>query len=314
MGAAAAQTHPFAVGAREAPAAAGGWLGWIVAQQGAFYAALTGAVRAAAVEPAAFWTLAGLSFAYGVFHAAGPGHGKAVVAAYMVANERTLKRGLIITALAAALQAAIAIAIVGASALVFNATAQRMTQTALAIETVAYGVMVVLGAWLVWRKSHAVVRALAALRAAPAAGPSGRFVCDPVGPQTPGGCPQCGMAHAPDPARLEGPFSMTAAAATVVAAGARPCSGALLVLVFALSQGAFGVGVGAASAMALGVATTTGALAAVAVFGKSLAARLAGGSGRGVLILRAGEWVAAMSVLGVGLLLLAGAAAGRALG
>ena len=84
----------------------------------------------------------------------------------------------------------------------------------------------------------------------------------------------CGHSHAPDPATLGDGFSWRGAAATVVAAGSRPCSGAILVLVFALAQGLFAAGVAATFAMSLGMAITTGALACAAVFAKRLAMRL----------------------------------------
>src|SRR5690606_22163364 len=96
--------------------------------------------------------------------------------------------------------------------------------------------------------------------------------------------PDCGHFHAPDPAALGADFSWKGAAATIFAAGARPCSGAILVLVFALAQGIFVAGIAAALAMAVGVALTTGALASMAVLAKGLAMRFLGeGSGRGVL-------------------------------
>ena len=53
-----------------------------------FYRALSGLIRAAKTDGSAYWSLIGISFIYGVFHAAGPGHGKAVISSYMVANER----------------------------------------------------------------------------------------------------------------------------------------------------------------------------------------------------------------------------------
>ena len=93
----------------------------------------------------------------------------------------------------------------------------------------------------------------------------------------------------------------------MIAAGARPCSGAILVLVFAMSQGLFAAGVAAALAMALGTAVTTGALAWTAVFAKSAAMRLAAGeSSRLALLARGFEFVAALAVLAFGLALLAG--------
>ncbi|KAI9881664.1 MAG: hypothetical protein M1823_006625, partial [Watsoniomyces obsoletus] len=78
-------------------------------------------------DAAAVWSLIGLGFAYGVFHAAGPGHGKAIVAAYVVANENALRRGAAIAALAAALQGLVAVALVAAVALVLGGTRRMMT-------------------------------------------------------------------------------------------------------------------------------------------------------------------------------------------
>ncbi|HRP80037.1 MAG TPA: delayed-early response protein/equilibrative nucleoside transporter, partial [Aquamicrobium sp.] len=64
-----------------------GLLNWVNAQQQSFYRALSGAMRGMRDGNGGAWLLAGLSFAYGVFHAAGPGHGKAVISSYMLANE-----------------------------------------------------------------------------------------------------------------------------------------------------------------------------------------------------------------------------------
>jgi nickel/cobalt transporter (NicO) family protein len=115
----------------------------------------------------------------------------------------------------------------------------------------------------------------------------------------------------PDPAELNGPFSWRAAAGTVIAAGARPCSGAILVLVFAMAQGLFAAGIAAALAMAVGTAVATGALAWVAVFAKSTAMRLAAGkSSRLALVARGFEFAAALAVLAFGVALLLGARGG----
>lgn len=317
-----AQRNPFAVGANEGSVGAGNALvAWLLAQQAHFYRALTGAVREARTDMAGFWLLSGLSFAYGVFHAAGPGHGKAVMASYMIANERALKRGLVLTFLAAVLQGAVAVAIVGIAALVFNATAPRMTAAAEAIETASYAAVAGLGLWLVWTKGRALLRearlrapapaaAFAAAGGAPAAA-SGRFACDVVEPGHVHDA-NCGHFHAPDPATLGEGFSWGSALATIVAAGARPCSGAILVLVFALAQGVFLAGIGAVGAMSLGTALTTMALAATAVLAKGLAVRLSGvAEGRGALVARAAEFAAAVVVLMVGVALLGGAWAMR---
>ena len=139
--------------------------GWILAQEAGFYRLLSGAIRAAKQSGAAAWGLAGLSLAYGIFHAAGPGHGKMVIASYMLANERALRRGLVIAFGAALLQGFSAVAIVGIGAIVFKATAKHMTAAANVVEIASYAGIVVLGAALVYMKGAAL---LSAWRAAPA--------------------------------------------------------------------------------------------------------------------------------------------------
>jgi ABC-type nickel/cobalt efflux system permease component RcnA len=300
-------------------------MGWLLAEQSRFYLLLTGTIRDVRTSPSAAWTLVGLSFAYGVFHAAGPGHGKAVIASYTIANERALKRGLVLTGLAALLQGLVAIAIVTVAALIFNATAKRMTDAAAVIEQVSYAAIAALGLWLVWRKGRALVAALRPLGMSAgtffhAPGPQdgqlafasaegkSAFVCSAAetGHVHDG---SCGHVHGPDPSTLGGTnFSWSTAVATVVAAGARPCSGAILVLVFSLAQGLYLAGIGATLAMALGTGLTTGALAATAVFAKSFAEKMLGTEGgRGLLIARSAEFAAALLVLAVGVGLLLGA-------
>ena len=112
--------------------------------------------------------------------------------------------------------------------------------------------------------------------------------------------PNCGHFHAPDPATLGDGFSWRDAVSTVVAAGARPCSGANLVLVLALAQGILLARVVSTLVIALGTAVTTAALAATAVLAKGVALRLVGSeAGRGSLVTRFVELAAALLVLAV---------------
>ena len=340
--------NPFSVGISEGGGPATGAMGWILAQQGWFERSLSAAVRATRTDASALPWLATLSFGYGVLHAAGPGHGKAVLAAYMVANRRALRRGIALSFLAALLQATVAVALVGLLSIVFRATATGMRDGAALVETVSYGGVAALGLWLTWRKGAAL---LAAWRGRPRAEPPGFGPPAPVGAgalafagaaqapparlyrlgapdcaahEAPVGrgavsCmaaaddeghrhgPNCGHVHAPDPATLGDGFSWRDAVSTVVAAGARPCSGAILVLVFALAQGVFLAGVASTVVMALGTAITTAALAATAVLAKGVALRLVGSdAGRGALVGRGLELAAALLVLAVGLSLLLG--------
>ena len=95
-----------------------------MAKQAEFYRGLSGTIRAAKQDGTAVWGLFGLSFLYGVFHAAGPGHGKAVISSYMVANDETWRRGVVLSFASALLQALVAVAIVGVAAALLNATAR----------------------------------------------------------------------------------------------------------------------------------------------------------------------------------------------
>ena len=65
----------------------GGLFNWINTHQQNFYRALTNALKAMREDPWALSGLVGLSFAYGIFHAAGPGHGKAVISNCAVASQ-----------------------------------------------------------------------------------------------------------------------------------------------------------------------------------------------------------------------------------
>ncbi|MDB5593511.1 MAG: high frequency lysogenization protein HflD [Hyphomicrobiales bacterium] len=307
--------NPFSVGISEGGGAASGLTGFILAQQQRFDLMMRASVRAIRADTSAVWGLLALAFAYGVFHAAGPGHGKAVLASYLVANERALRRGLVLAGLAALLQALVALVIVGGATLVLGATAQGMRSTAQWVEIASYAAIVALGLMLVFRKGRALIEIMRAVRPQPVgAAVSSRFLCVEAGAPGHVHGADCGHVHMPDPALLGAGFSWRGAGSTVVAAGLRPCSGAILVLVFSASQGIFLAGVGATFAMALGTAATTGALAVAAVYAKGVALRLTGGQGlRGAQIVRGLEFCAALAVLLLGLGLLTGVWAGGGL-
>ena len=294
-----APKSPFSLGVDEGAVGHVGRVGlWLLQEQARFYQALRQAVDAAQTSPSATFWLAAVAFGYGVFHAAGPGHGKAVIASYMLANEKALRRGLVLSALAALLQALVAIAIVGVAAVLLGVTAQKMAAATHGIEILAFFCIAALGAWLVWRKSAALLAAWRAPRLAVAS----RFQC--VDPDHAVGCAHC---VAPDPATLGDDFSWRKSLVTVVAAGSRPCSGALLVLVFAAARGAFSTGVWAAFAMAAGTALTTGARAASAVLAKGAMTKVLGAqTRRAEIFARLLEVAAAGVVLFLGLSLLVG--------
>ena len=106
---------------------------------------------------------------------------------------------------------------------------------------------------------------------------------------------------------MAGPGGWQRGLSAIVAVGLRPCSGAIIVLVFALAQGLFWVGVAATFVMGLGTAITVAAIATLAVGFRSAAKQIAvSRSGYGMLALRGIEVGAAVVVLAFGVLLFAG--------
>lgn len=281
--------HPFGMGIGESGPRATSALGaWLLSWQAEFFNALRAALAALRDGRGGAPLLIGIGFAYGVFHAAGPGHGKAVVSAYIVSSERALMRGIAVSALAALIQALVAIALVTVVFLVIGGTAATMSRTVGQVETAGFALVVLLGALLVWRKAGALALLAGGRDPREAAALDPTCSCGPVDPRRAGGSPSQMLAVA-------------------FGAGIRPCAGAIIVLTLSRAYGIFAMGVAATFAMALGTAITTSALAAFSVYAKRLALRYAAGRGRGTALLGAGaELLAAALVLVVGLALLAG--------
>src|SRR5262245_35651449 len=99
---------------------------WINVQQRNFYLAMTHALKAMREDPWQTSILVGLSFLYGILHAVGPGHGKAVISSYMLANETTLRRGIFLSFASSMLQAVTAILVIGLTFLVLRGTTVSM--------------------------------------------------------------------------------------------------------------------------------------------------------------------------------------------
>lgn len=306
-----AQTGPFGVGLPEqgmgtpGEGAFGTALAYIAERQAQFYRGLTGAVRALKEDGGAVWLLAGLSFLYGVFHAAGPGHGKAVLTSYILADGATLKRGVALSFAAAAVQATTAVLVVSILALALNATGIAMTNASWWLEVGSYALVMLIGLWLIASKTGLADRLRPAARRPASLGAAA--VMAGHGSD----CSCCGHAHMPDGRRV-GAMSRREAATTVFAIGIRPCTGAIIVLVFALAQGLFLAGIASAYVMALGTAITVATIAAIAVLAKRLAVHLLAGhwgSGAGVRATKAVEIGGAMLVFLFGLTLFVGAMA-----
>ena len=354
-----------------APQASSGFVGWILAKQTEFNLAMRSLIRQAKADGSAVWGLLGISFLYGVFHAAGPGHGKAVISSYVVANEETWKRGVVLSFASALLQAVVAVTFVVIARLVLNATQKMMCNAEYVIEVASYALIALIGLRLLWVKGRALVTALRNLHPPTAVGAAvtpaeQRSDHGAVGSaaaahadhphhrhdhhggahheDAPHGHDHArqdhahhdhahdnaghdqgrhhhghhhhdhddhasawGHAHAPEPQELAGPGGWQRGLAAIVAVGLRPCSGAIIVLVFSLSQGLFWAGVASTFTMAIGTAITVAAIATVAVTARSFAQGIAQSrSGYGTAVMRGIEVAAAAVILAFGALLLSG--------
>ncbi len=325
----AAQT-PFGAPRPAMSQQAGGLLGWLLTKQSEFYREMSSTIRAAKSDGSAVWALLAIAFAYGIFHAAGPGHGKAVISSYLVANQETARRGIVLSFVSAMLQSLVAVLIVAIGSWLLNITAGTMCGAERVIAIASYGLIAAFGARLVWTKGGSFMRAvqlrtMSAELAPASAPPSPRHAAhdhaghadhrhahgnhahdqghthdeDHVHDE------HCWHSHGPLPNELAGPGGWRRGLGAIFAVGLRPCSGAILVLVFALAQGLFWVGIAATFVMGLGTAITVAAIAVLAVSAKGVAHRLSGArDGGGVLIMRGIEFAAAGLVLlfGIGLL------------
>jgi nickel/cobalt transporter (NicO) family protein len=304
-----------------APAATSGWRVWLLGVQQDLQARLAASIRDIQAGNALAGALAliGLSFLYGVFHAAGPGHGKAVISSYVVANRATARRGIMLSFASSAMQAVSAIIFVVLLRIVLN-TVSAQTNHAIRLLEIASAVFIIIaGGWLLVTQLRRLVPALRPM--AVAAGGHGAHI--PVPDQDHhahhhhhhhrhhhehGEDCGCGHAHMPLAQDLQGSLSLRQAAAIVLAVGIRPCTGAILVLIFALGQGMFWAGIAATFAMALGTAITVSALAVLAVGSRDTAIRFAGSRWTERIYGAAGLG-GALFVLAFGVLLLMGALA-----
>jgi nickel/cobalt exporter len=128
------------------------FLMWIQQQQQGFYKLMTGELREMRQDGSHVFMLIALSFAYGVFHAAGPGHGKAVISSYMLANELAARRGIVLSFASAFVQALTAIAVIAILSFVLRGAGVKMADATHWLEIVSFAGVTLLGAWLLWSK------------------------------------------------------------------------------------------------------------------------------------------------------------------
>jgi nickel/cobalt exporter len=286
----AAVANPFQPGttrdvtAQNAPAP-GGVLARIAAAQREMNESISAKFREMqAGSSTALFGILVLSFAYGALHAAGPGHGKSVVASYLLARPQAWPAGIAIGTLSSLLQGAVSVLIVIVLALVFEVGGLDLMAHATVIEVVSYGLIVMIGGWLLFQAV------------------TGR------------GCGHGHHHHHDDHGHAcdahdhhHGERDRTTLG-LILAAGITPCASAVIIMLFALAQDAIAVGIGAAFAMSLGMGVTVSAVALLSIFGRrTVTAAVAGNAHVGMLVERGLMLAGSLLVIGLAGLLMLGA-------
>lgn len=276
---------------------------WVVVKQRELHRGLTDGLQALREDLSAAnvsWLLL-ISFLYGVFHAAGPGHGKAVISTYLLTHRTDVPRGLLLSMLASLLQALVAILLVFGLVRVAGWLSRDALHQMAVVEPVSFALIAGLGGLLVLRAARPLLRWPAIATPARGATPEGAAMSDSAALGR--GC-GCGHGHHVDPGRVAASGSRWPWLATLLAVGARPCTGAVIVLVAANLFGLWALGMAAVVMMAMGTAATVSILALIAVVLRDRVSRLASGGHHGVWIGRAVSAVGGLMILLLGVMLL----------
>lgn len=227
---------------------------------------MSGLLQAVAENPTqAGGALLLFSFVYGVLHALGPGHGKVVITTWLATHPSKLKSSIGLTLAASLLQGLVAIGLVVVVLTLLRLPARQLHLSSFWLEKGSYALVGVLGLLLCWR-------ALKKLRMLLRKPKFTAFTPHHVHDQHCG----CGHQHMPDPKRLERDEDWRARLMIILSMGMRPCSGAIMVLLFSKVIGVFGWGVASALAMAAGTSLTISSLALLVHGFRTLAVKLSG--------------------------------------
>ncbi|HDG1689170.1 TPA: nickel/cobalt transporter [Kluyvera georgiana] len=205
------------------------------------------------------------SFAYGVLHALGPGHGKVVITTWLATHPSKLKSSIGLTLASSLLQGLVAIALVVIVLTVLRLPARQLHLSSFWLEKGSYALVGVLGLLLCWR----ALKRLRLLLRKP------KFTAFTPHHVHHDGC-GCGHQHLPNPQQLEQSDDWRARLMIILSMGMRPCSGAIMVLLFSKVIGVFSWGVASALAMAAGTSLTISSLALLVQGFRTLAVKLSG--------------------------------------
>lgn len=223
--------------------------------------AMAGALRAIRRgEPGALLALWGLCFAYGVAHAAGPGHGKLLIGGAGLGSRIGMGKltGLsVASSLAQALTAIIfvygGVAVLGLARQQVQGLADRW------MASVSYGMIALVGLWLLWRGIRHLLASFSAQQTGQSCGHA------PHAHPHAAACPDCGHAHGPTPEQAANVRGLRDALALIAAIAIRPCTGALFLLIITWQMQIAFAGIIGALVMGLGTGLVTSIVAVLSI-------------------------------------------------
>ncbi len=262
---------------------------WASTQQREAQRLMAGALRGLkAGEPGATLGLLAICFGYGVAHAAGPGHGKVLIGGYGFGTRVPFARLAAISVVASVAQSLTAVALVAGGIAVLNLSRETLTDlTERHLADLGTGMIGLVGLWLAWRGLRQVMQA-------------GRAAGHDHHHHHHGDACGCGHAHGPSPDQIAHVHSLRDALALILGIAARPCTGALFLLILTWRMGIFATGIAGAVAMGLGVATVTLAVAGMAVWARQGSLALVPPGPGWAAVAR---WLPGLMQLGAGLLI-----------
>ncbi len=248
------------------------WLGngadqlarWAADGQREAQTALARGLRALrAGEPGALIALLSMCFAYGFFHAVGPGHGKILIGGYGVARQVSMVRLSVLALVSSLAQAATAVILVYSGVLLFNWSRERMEGLAdTLLAALSYGAIALIGAWLAYRGLRTLWRSFR-----PAHDHHHTHDHDHSGHGHV--CDTCGHSHGPSIEEVAKVSSLRDALVLIGAIAIRPCTGALFLLILTWRMDIQVAGILGAFAMGLDTASVTVVVALMAVVFRS---------------------------------------------
>jgi len=240
---------------------------FIHTQQQAFHRELAATIRQiqeGGIKAA--WAMISISFLYGVFHAAGPGHGKAGISTYLLSHESQLKRGLFLSFSAAFVQGLSAVLLVEGMVGIVGWSRQEVKGMVPLLEMASFGLIGLIGLILMKRALTSFYKRMKARQNT--ASLNFDHDHDEKGNQE---CSSCGHSHAPSIEELSVKTSLKDTLAIIFSVGIRPCSGSVLVLIFAEIIGLRWAGITSVFMISFGTALTVSSFAILAIYFRKIA-------------------------------------------